>query len=145
MILQLTVHGAAAEEQEPQEAKNDRLAAELLLRNVRQHFNVRLRTVGTRPAALQQQAGTISQALFSDGIVVVAKKLLNAVSRVAHISRNQFLAGGRLQEENAASLSVSDVRSSDQRVVRSDFVDLAWIYEWFHTKSDDVEVDKSTK
>ena len=117
--LQLTVHGAAAEEQEPQEAKNTRLAAELLLRNVRQHFDVRLRTAGTRPAALlQKQAGTISQALFSDGIVT--KKLLSAVSRVTHISRNQFLAGGRLQEDNAASLSVSDVRSSNHlRFVRT--------------------------
>ena len=83
--LQLTVHGAAEEEQEPQEAKNGRLAAELLLKNVRQSFDVRLRTAGTRPAALQQQADTISQALFSDGIV--AKKLLSAVSRVTHISR----------------------------------------------------------
>jgi len=141
--LQLTLHGAAAEEEEPREAKNDRLASELLLRNVRQHFDVRLRTDGTRPAALQQQADTISQALFSDDLV--AKKLLSAVSRVTHISRNQFLAGGRLQEDNAASLSVSDVRSSNQRAVRSDYVDLDWIYEWFHTKSDDVEVDKSTK
>ena len=37
------------------------------------------------------------------------------------------------------------MRSSSERAVRSDFVDLDWIYEWFHTKSDDVEVDKSTK
>ena len=116
--LQLTVHGAAAEEQEPQEAKNDRLAAGLLLRNVRQYFDMRLSTAGTRPAALQQQAGTISQALFSDEIV--AKKLLSAVCRVTHISRKQFLAGGRLQEDNAASLSVSDVRSSNHlRFVRT--------------------------
>ena len=55
------------------------------------------------------------------------------------------MAGGCLQEENAASLSVSDVRCSNQRAVRSDFVDLDWIYEWFHTKPGDVEVDKSTK
>ena len=110
---------------------------------MRQHFDVRLRTAGTRPAELQQQADTASQALFSDGIV--ANKLLSAISRVTHISRNQFLAGGRLQEENAALLSISDVRSSNQRAVRSDFAYLDWIYEWFHTKPDDVEVDKSIK
>ena len=73
--LQLTLHGAAAEEEEPQEAKNDRLASELLLRNVRQHFDVRLRIDGTRPAALQQQAGTISQALFSDDLVAKSQEV----------------------------------------------------------------------
>ena len=55
------------------------------------------------------------------------------------------MLGGRLQFENAASRSVSDVRCSNQRAVRSNFVDFDWIYEWFHTKSDDAEVDKSTK
>ena len=117
--LQLTVHGAAAEEQEPQEAKNGRLAAELLLRNVRQHFDVRLRTADTRPAALQQQAGTISRALFSDGSV--AKKLLSVVSRVIHISRNQFLAGGRLQEERTPPrfLSPTCVPRANVRFVRT--------------------------
>ena len=120
----------------------DEETAAILLRNIRSFFAGPLATIGTRPAALQQKADTLAEALHSKDLV--ERRLVSSVERLTGMNRSQFQRGGHLQDDNAERPR-ADQHIGAQRAVRSDYVDLDWVWEWFHTKSDDVEPDKTVK
>jgi hypothetical protein len=121
---------------------NDAKCAMLLLRNVRSFFATALSSMGRRFTVLQDKVSAIAEALFSQDIV--GRRMLSSVERLTGMSRTQFIAGGRVQAQNAELPRTAQILGV-QRARRSDAVSLDWIWEWFHTKSGDVEPDKSTK
>ena len=113
-----------------------------LLRNIRHFFAGPLRSPGTRPAVLQQKADTIAECLYSRDIVDDSQ--LSSMERLTGMNRAQFQRGGLLQSDNAARPR-NDQLPGTERARREDYVDLDWVWSWFHSQSPDVEPDKSTK
>ena len=99
-------------------------------------FLTTLRTLGTRPAALQQKAYTLAEACFSADIV--SRRLLSAVERLTGMPRALFEAGGQLREANMTR-SRNEQQTAPERAQRSDAVPLDWVWSWFHTHSPDVQ------
>lgn len=124
------------------ENSNDDVAAAMLLRNIRSYVRGPLATQGTRPAALQAKADTLAEAMFSEELK--ESHLMSAASRLTGLNSDALQRGGTLQRSNS-ELGRCEQLMANPRAIRSDKVDLDWVWEWFHTHSPDVEPDKALK
>ena len=65
--------------------------------------------------------------------------------RLTGISASAFKKGGHVAIDNAER-GHNEQAIGSGRAIRSDEIDLDWVWDWFHcSKSEDVEPDKETK
>ena len=97
---------------------------------------------GTRHTECQASLDTIAAAVHSDDLS--ANNMMSEARRQSGLTKGMQQKGKLLREKNDAATAAS-VAASVPRAVRSDKVDLEFVYDWFHNESPDVEPDKTTK
>ena len=102
---------------------------------------------GTRQKEAQQALHTLAAAVHS--AEVTKERNVATALLLTGLSRTMWKNGGDLRESNMATSSAGassgGVSLGAGRLVRSDAVDLDFMYDWFHTESPDVEPDKTVK
>ena len=100
---------------------------------------------GTRMIEAQQALDTVAAAVHSEK--VADEKLVSTALTLTGLSRRMWNKGGGLRNSNEEAVgSGGAVAVGVSRMMRSDAVDLDFLFDYFHSdKCPDVEPDKSTK
>ena len=116
----------------------DMQAAATLLAMSRKTFAGRLSTSGSRSEGARQQAQSIAAGLHS------AEVSVERAQTIAGIPRMTWEAGGRLAEKNDGASSAAQ-KSTLGITEHKDHVPWENVWDWYHTDSPLVEINKQTK
>ena len=116
----------------------DMQAAATLLAMSRKTFAGRLSTSGSRSEGARQQAQSIAAGLHS------AEVSVERAQTIAGIPRMTWEAGGRLAEKNDGASSAAQ-KSTLGITEHKDHVPWEKVWDWYHTDSPLVEINKQTK
>ena len=122
----------------PGDSHLDTDAASAMMASVRSTFAGRLHTTGSRHGAEREQAQSIAAAMYSDSVSRERAKTL------AGIPRESWEGGQKLAANNDAA--ARGAQSSTLGITEhTDHVPWLKVWDWFHTSTSLVEINKQTK